>query len=699
MKRFLIFFISFLVLASPTLFCEAEFKREKLNLLLISVDTLRADYLSCYGGKDVQTRNMDSLAKMGILFKKALAHNPLTLPSHINILTGVTPLFHGVHENLGFRLSEDVLTLAEYLKKYNYQTAAFIGSFPLDSRFGLAQGFDVYDDFYGEKKSPGFFFFVERKAEEVISRTIEWLKMEQKKLWFVFVHLFDPHQPYSPPSSYLEKYAHNLYAGEVAYVDDCLGQLFDYLEKSQVMERTLIVFTSDHGESLGEHGEMTHGYFAYNSTLHVPLIFSSRKFQKLGKVIEEKVSHVDLFPTICDFFGLKKPSSLEGQSLLPLIEEEKFEAKPIYFESLSAYYNRNWAPLRGIIKNDHKYIDLPLPELYNLQDDFKEEKNLASIVDTKPYQKSLSLLLSQSRKTETAVLKKESREAVEAMKSLGYLSGSLEPKKKIFSASDDLKSLLPFHSKLTEAASFFNQGDAGKALQILEDLISRKKDFTTAYEYLANVYSEIGNKAKAIEALEAGLSFSPSHAQMRGKLGIFLSEVNQQERAIKEIKEALDLNPEDAEFWNYLGVAYWKSGQLDKAEECYHRALALDQNYASALNNLGSLSLSRKNPEKALAYFEQAIRFDPHLSSAYNGKGAAFGMKGNLGEAIENWKKAVSYDPKYQMALYNLGLALLRVNKQKEALAYLEKYLEVTPTGDPDREKIVELVNYLKRHD
>ena len=689
----LIFGLVFLLpLTSPA----ATGKKEKLNLLLISVDTLRADYLSCYGGKEAPTPRIDSLTRNGILLERAFAHNPLTLPSHVNILTGALPLSHGVHENLGFRLSEDALTLAEYLKGLGYQTAAFVGAFPLDSRFGLTQGFDVYDDLYGDKKSPGPFFFVERKGEEVVSRTVDWLKSRKDGSWFVFVHLFDPHQPYLPPSPYAEKYAHNLYAGEVAYTDECLGRLFRYLEDSGMMARTLVVFTSDHGEALGDHGERTHGYFAYNSTIHVPLVFHSAALFPEGKKISTIVSHIDIFPTACELLGLGVPPSVQGQSLVPLFKGKKMTPRPVYFESLSAFYNRGWAPLRGFIREKEKFIDQPIAELYNLEEDFEERNNLAPEKEIRAFQAELGELMRKlTRERSSEARTKESRETLEKMKSLGYVGGQA-PEKKDFQKKDDLKILLPFHLKLMDAALFHHEGRPDQAVRALEELIKEKEDFSTAYEYLADIYNDTGEKGKAVEVLRRGLRYFPSNALMRGKLGIFLSETGETQEAIKELQSALSLNEEDAELWNYLGASYWRNGEFDKAEECYNKALALDENYASAFNNLGSLYLSRQKPDQALAFFDRAIFFDPALASAYNGKAVALSLKGDLAAAVEFWKKAVDYEPGHRMALYNLGLALLKLNRGGEALPFLEKYLKLSPADDPDRQKVIKLINFLK---
>jgi arylsulfatase A-like enzyme/Flp pilus assembly protein TadD len=671
-------------------------KKDRLNLLLISVDTLRADYLSCYGGKEVPTPHIDSLTKNGIMLEKAFAHVPLTLPSHVDILTGALPLSHGVHENLGFRLADNALTLAEHLKSYDYQTAAFIGAFPLDSRFGLSQGFDVYDDLYGDKKSPGPFFFVERKGEEVVSRAVDWLKSHKDSPWFVFVHLFDPHQPYIPPSPYAEKYADNLYAGEVAYTDECLGRLFRFLEDSNLMARTLIVFTADHGEALGDHGERTHGYFAYNSTIHIPLIFHSAALFQEDKKISTMVSHIDIFPTVCELLGLRVPASVQGQSLVPLFKGKKMSPRPVYFESLSAFYNRGWAPLRGFIREKEKFIDQPVPELYNLDEDFEEKNNLAKGREMKAYETELRTMMAKlTREKSSKARTRESRETLEKMKSLGYVGGQAA-EKKTFTEKDDLKTLLPYHLRLMDATLFHHEHRPDLAVQALEELIKEKEDFSTAYEYLADTYKDMGEKNKAIEVLRRGLRYFPSHAQMRGKLGILLSETGQTDEAIKELHSALSLNEEDAELWNYLGASYWRSGDFDKAEECYHKAIALDEDYASAFNNLGSLYLSRQKPDQALVYLDKAISFDPTLASAYNGKAVALSLKGNLAEAVGFWKKAIEYEPDHRMALYNLGLALVQLKRGEEALPFLERYLKLAPADDPDREKVKKLINLLK---
>jgi arylsulfatase A-like enzyme/Flp pilus assembly protein TadD len=671
---------------------------ERMNVLLISIDTLRADRLSCYGGTTVQTRAIDSLARKGVLFERAFAHTPLTLPSHTNLLTGTLPTVHGVHDNIGFRVPLDSLNLAEHLKAQGYTTAAFVSADPLHSSFGLARGFDLYDDFFAPANLSNSFSYGERKGADTVSKAVDWIGRHKDLRWFLFLHLFDPHQPYAPPEPFAREYAADLYGGEVAYVDDCLGKLFRYLDASGLTAKTLIVLTADHGESLGEHGELTHGYFAYNSTLHVPLILRADALLPAGKVDRHLISHIDVFPTICDLLRVKKPGVLQGQSLLPLLQGLPFSEKPVYFESLEAYYGNNWAPLRGVIRGHVKFIDLPLPELYDLDSDFQEKNNLASKRSTDDDRKVLhEFLATAKRPMEPRALKEDPR-VLEKMRSLGYLAAGGGPRKTGFSEKDDLKTLLPYYQKLVDSVVFSSQGDNPRAVRILKELIREKADYLTAYECLAAIYAQMSQYEEAVKTLEAALVEAPGDVHMKGLLGLYLSQGGNQEAAIKKLRAALETDPQDAELWTNLGVACWKSGRLDEAKESYLKALALDKNDAGLLNNLGTLALSQKDLDKAWDYFNRAVAIDSNLASAWNGKGAVLDGKADLPGAVECWKKAVSLNPNHEMALYNIGMALLRLNRPAEALAPLENYLRVTRPDSPDRARVSELVKSIKQH-
>jgi arylsulfatase A-like enzyme/Tfp pilus assembly protein PilF len=690
------FYLAFLspiclfIFLSPSSSQAAE-KKASLNFLLITIDTLRADRLSCYGSQGVKTPNIDGLAQNGVLFSRAFAHATTTLASHTNILLGVTPLYHGVHDNSNFIVRKEFLNLAKWLKDYGYSTGAFVGAFPLDSRFGLTQGFDIYDDNYGTQ-GPLELTFVERKAEVVVDKALAWLK-NQKNPWFLWIHCYDPHQPYNPPEPFKTQYKDHPYDGEVAYVDSALARLFSDLKEKKLEENTLIILTADHGESLGEHGEATHGYFAYNATLWVPLIISFPGL-KPGRV-EQDVSHIDIFPTACDLLRLPKPRSLQGISLLPLIQGKEVASRDIYFESLTAYCNRNWAPLRGFIEGNNKFMDSPLPELYDLGKDFNELNNLAEKASLDKYRATFEKLVkSQSSPQEAKAFQKMDRETQEKLRSLGYLASAQAPAKKNFTAKDDLKTLLPFHSKFLEATAIHQSGRAEEAIALLKEIVAERKDFDVAYTDLANYYKEQRKLKEAVEVLKEAYQNNPSSFRIISVYGIFLVDERRFDEAIEILKKALTLIDYDPEAWNYLGVAYWNKGNYDEALKAYEQALALDQNYPIVINNLGSLYLSiflkTKQPDahqRAVENFKKAIDLDPKYASAYNGLGAALKMGGDIDGAIDNWKKAVEIKPDFSFPLYNLGLAYLGKGDKAEALNYFTRYKEKFYDSLPPREK------------
>jgi arylsulfatase A-like enzyme/Flp pilus assembly protein TadD len=649
------------------------------NVLLITIDTLRADRLSCYGGDRLQTPNIDGLAARGVLFEKAFAHTPTTLPSHTNILLGATPLYHGVHDNSNFVVDKKFLNLAGHLKTYGYSTAAFVGAFPLDSRFGLTQGFDVYDDNYGTPAQQEF-TYVERKAEAVVEPAIEWLGGRRPgQPWFLWVHCFDPHQKYDPPEPFLTRFKDHPYDGEIAYVDFALGKLLAFLKDRKFDSSTLIVFTGDHGESLGEHGESTHGYFAYNATIHIPLIVAPPG-GKPGRV-EQNVGHFDIFPTVCDLLGIEKPGSLQGISLVPAIQGKKLPNRPIYFESLYPYYSRGWAPLQGYVEGTEKFIETPVPELYDLKMDFDETVNLAEQAKLDKYREKLGDLIKEFSLEQSSQSARLDRETRERLRSLGYVASPQASGKVNFTEQDDLKALLPYQNKLQMAMGAYHHGRLEEGAALLREIIAERKDFDLAYSYLATIYKEQGKLKEAVSVLRQGTENNPRNFKILSTYGIFLVEVRAYDAAVEILKKAIDLIDYDPEVWNYLGVAFYEKGAYDDALEAYDRALALDTDYPLVFNNLGALHFSaflktkdKAAYDKAVAAFRRAIALDPNYPSAYNGLGVALRSAGDLEGAIANWTKAVELKPDYAYALYNLGLAHLLKGDKAAALEYLTKY-------------------------
>lgn len=671
----------FLPIVSITFLFGAS-KKPDLNVLLVTIDTLRADYLSCYDNSNVQTPNIDRLASEGILFERAFAHNVITLPSHINILTGTYPTFHGVRDNAGYRLSEDSLLISEILKSEGYCTAAFIGAFPLDDRFGLNQGFDLYDDFYGDTAHAHDMFFVERPADGMVDIALDWIQKQGDSPWFCWIHLFDPHSPYDPPQAFKEKYPNDHYGGEVAFVDQELGRLFKAIDAQAAKDQSIIILTSDHGESLGEHGELTHGVFAYNSTLHIPLIIHQPQVFPESKIIRQIVGHIDIAPTVLDLLDIKIPEVIEGKSLLPLIENpSKWKEKDCYFESLSPNLNRNWAPLHGLIRGNHKYISLPIPELYNMDKDFKEQKNLAGkeISRVKDLKAELDAFLSQSAR-HLSHRKPIDRDTRERLHSLGYISGTGDsPMNKTFSENDDPKNLIEFDRKMQEGFMAFQKGEAEKAIKIFEEILSERPDYGVVYDNLAHIYRENGELDRSIGLLKKAAESNVSDTSLMSKLAIYYQEAGQLEKAKTLLEGLAQSNPNDVEILNYLGVTYWKLGNFDQAKEVYQKAVALDKGYASLYSNLASVYLSQKEYPQAEEQLREALSFDPDLASAHNGMGVVMGNQNRLAEATEYWKKAVELDKTQYDALYNLCIALTKLNQFQEAIKHMERFIKSAP--------------------
>ncbi len=687
-----LFLVLVLLPISGTARAEESSRPAHPNLLLITIDTLRADRLSCYGGDSLKTPVIDSLAARGALFSRAFAHTPMTLPSHANILLGVTPLAHGVHDNANFVVPREFLSLAEHLKNAQYVTAAVVGAYPLDARFGLDQGFDLYDDRYGwqdfEKST-----YVERRAEAVVDRGLQWLKT-QSGPWFLWLHCFDPHIPYEPPSPFREEYAGRPYDGEVAYVDSALAPLLGYLRESGLFDETVVVLTADHGESLGEHGENTHGYLAYNSTLWVPLIICVPGMKPVRT--EFKVSHIDIFPTVCDTLGVKKPKGLAGTSLLPALAGKKLSERTIYFESLYPFYSRGWAPLRGIISGDVKFIDSPIPEIYDLGADFEESRNLIDQLSSKDLKSRLDeLVRRESRSAGESAVKAADSASLEKLRSLGYTGGRLGPPRTSFGPEDDVKTMLPFNNRAEAAMDLYRTGTVKAAVKELERIIADKPDVDVAYTSLAQIYKEQGELGQSVDVLRQGMARLPLNYE------IFLAYVSMLQKAgrFAELIESMETqrypqSEHDPEIWNTLGAAYSRTGVLDKAVGAYEKALAIDSDHLAAWNNLGTAAFilyartnDRRLFEKSRRSFESALRLEPDSAQAFNGLGALHRQAGNLEQAISLWEKAVEINPDFGNALYNLGTAYLDQGNKSRSLTCLTRYRMLFYSSLPPEEK------------
>ncbi len=668
---FCVLFVAFLLLIGAAYTVSAYD-----NIVLISIDTLRPDYLSCYGSKKVKTPNIDSLAQRGILFRNTVSAAPVTLPSHISIFTGLIPPSHGVHDNSGFVLDPKINTMTEILHENGFKSAGFLGGFPLDSRFGLNQGFDYYDDSYPPmiSKATGL-RMPERKAEEVVDSALKWLQTQTNNHWFVFIHLYDPHFPYDPPERFRKLYSQDLYAGEVAYTDEQVGRILSFLKSNGMEKKTLVILTSDHGESLGEHGEGTHLIFAYESTLRVPLILAPLN----AKILEQRVRLIDVAPTVLASVGLQFHQPIDGVSLLPLIGGKKMSNSPSYFEALSMNLSSNWAPLRGFYSENFQFIQLPISELYDLQKDPAETNNLCVNADLckKWNQKFISHFGRFEKKT--SEVKPVDSETEEKLRALGYVAASSQSRDQKYGVDDDPKNLIGLQKRIEDAISYYTEGFELKALEVLEGVMEEKPKFAAAYQYAAFIWNHLSQPDKAVAVLQQAIHNGIDTAETHAELGSSLIETGKYQEGIEELKKALDKDPGNLDRWIELGRAYKKSENFSQAEAIFRQVLNKDASNSEALTNLGLLFYQQKNNESAVEMLKKAIATNPHAATAYNALGGIYAGQNKTDEAIQCWTRALEENPNLYEAMFNLAMKYVATNQKEKALPLLQKFEQNAP--------------------
>src|SRR5436309_997597 len=722
MTRFVVFLGALALAASGCVARQADLRPTPgQNVLLITIDTLRADALGSYGGP-AATPALDRLAGEGVRFDFAHAHAVVTLTSHASILTGTYPFQHGIRDNSGYRLPAGARTAGTLLKQAGYATAAFVGAFPVHSRFGLNQGFDLYDDRFGDTRAPDEFAMPERAASAVVPLARQWIadhgargssrsgrsdgsrgsglpavaRIEEARAkvggsggqpWFVWVHLFDPHAPYRPPAPFDAQYAGRPYYGEVAATDAALAPLLDDVRAAN--HPTLIIVTGDHGEGLGDHGEQSHGLFAYESTLHVPLILAevgggtrsagSVRLQPddRGEVSPVLARHVDILPTILDAVGEQVPLDLPGRTLLPASERRKRSMpRPMYFEAMSAMLNRGWAPLTGVLVDRDKYIDLPLAERYDLTRDPAERVNRFGRDSERD--RALAAALGGFNAAAPGRRHAEDPEAVARLRALGYVTGSALAKAR-YTGADDPKTLVELDRAVHGAVEAFGAGRAADAVQIYQRVIADRPDMAIAYRHLAFIDWQRGDAAGAIGVLQRAIKAGVTDPRAVGQLAGYLAEAGRLAEGIRLLEPLVKDPNVDLESLNALGIAYAQAGRAGDARAIFERVLTINPASSVPLENLGLLALERGDVAAARAHFARAVEADPRSSRAHAGLGNVALKLGDRKGAIDAWKRAVQLDPRNFHPLHNLGAALVREGDMNEARPYLEQFLRTAP--------------------
>jgi len=588
------------------------------NILLVTLDTVRADRLGAYGYASASTPHFDALARRGILFTKAFTPAPLTLPSHVSLFSGLYPFRHGVLVNGTDSVPGRVLLLASELRSEGFATGAAVGSVVLRSETGIARGFDFFDESFAAnaKPRPGQLAAAERRGEEVVESAGRWLDGLGKERFFLWVHLYDPHAPYDPPEPYGERFASDRYDGEIAYADACLGRLLDGLSRRGKLAKTLIVVAADHGESLGEHGEATHGVFLYDATLSVPLLIAPPG-QSSGRRVSSPVSLVDVAPTIREVAGLPAAPS-DGASLWPLLREERPE-RVVYSESDYPAVLLGWSPLRSVRSASEKYVEAPRHEHYDLAADPNETKNLFAWDSSRA--RTLAREMKRLRAAgapSVGVTREPAGESdPEIARRLASL-GSLTPRSpgtdldRIDSTRTDPKDRIQYWDSIERGIAAQQAGRPEQAAAILENVIRKyPEEDPVLLRELALAFRRSRRVDRAIALYERVLQRFPPIAEDRFGLGVCWHLKGEEERALRAYEEAVRLDPQHEAAWVNLGQGHLARRRLDKAREAFLRVVRLDPKSVDGLSGLAAVAFAQRDVKTAAARLREALAVAP----------------------------------------------------------------------------------------
>ena len=690
------------------------------NVLLVTLDTLRADRLGCYGCQGVETPVIDGLAAGGVRFTDAIAPAPMTLPSHSTILTGLYPPRHGVRDNGKFRLDEGHLTLAEHLKRAEYETGAFIGSFVLDRRYGLGQGFDVYDDQMADSRrfsgvhggSP------QRPGNIVTDAALEWLTTHNEETpnapLFAWVHLFDAHTPYDPPEPFATTYRDSRYLGEVAFVDHQIGRLVAFLRERSLLDQTLIVIVGDHGEGLGEHNEDTHSRLIYETTMRVPMIWYCPELLGDSQVVADRVvSLADVTPTILDLLGLDPSVTPDGVSLL---DPRPPENRAVYIETIAPQLNHGWSPLFGLRRLLDKYIEAPRPEYFDLATDARELRNRYSTANDQAM--ALKESLAQMRRQfETIAGGTDSsvpaglEEAKEKLAALGYVTMSIGGEREV---PADPKDMMPLLRKNLEATALSNAGRFAKAATLYREILEESPQDGTAWAGLSIALSQQGRIDDAIEAILKATLLQPeqrhwiylARLQMeKGDDDAFLTSLErakevvpadgeipllrgeqllrnkQYDDAMRYFEKAREIDPSRISVSAYVldGRALVGLGKLAEAHDAFSQALFSDPNDLRALDEMAGLAERNENFEEALPKRDRLCQLRPASMLYANRLSALYFELNRPDDAIAILGDLAEREPGNPAAQSNFANALLAVDRLQEAIEAYRRAIRIDP--------------------
>jgi arylsulfatase A-like enzyme/Flp pilus assembly protein TadD len=660
----------------------------RLNVILVTLDTTRADHIGCYGYRGALTPALDGLSARGVVFERAYAPVPLTLPSHASMLTGLYPPEHGLHVNGMGRLSSDIPVLAEILRDLKYDTGAFLSAFVLNSKFGLDRGFQTYDDDLSETAQADSFVHRRRDGRSVMGAALDWLQRRGSRPFFCWIHLYDPHGAYDARQSVFGgRFVQQPYDAGIAAEDVQLRRLAEFLKSSGLAGQTLVVVVGDHGEGLWEHQEREHGLLLYESVVRVPLIVAGPRFVKAGHRVPTAVSLVDLMPTVLDCLSVGPKIPMSGRSLKQSLSGEDLEDRPCYAET-DAPFEHHWAPLRAVITSRYKYIRTTRQELYDLIDDPRETRNLAQADATKRDELGAALdeLLARFVPRVAGAVHLSTKEQ-QILASLGYTGGKRAgPPSDAVESLPDVKDMLPLYNMVLDARALLAGRQAPAALEKIDAILKLAPDYHEARVLLGDALMSQKRYSEAAGVYESVLAENPDQPTAHAHLADALAAQGRPQDAILHFRRALAIDSEAASWHLHLAQVLSSLGNPQEAVSEYEEAIRCDPGFVKAHLELGGLLTQLGQHEGAIGHFEVAIRLHPGLAGAHLNLGAALAQVNRSEEALLQTRKAVELDPDNFEARFNLGTMLMMHRRFHDAIVQFDEALRLRPDDLRPRE-------------
>jgi len=669
------------------------------NVLLVTLDTTRADRLGCYRYKAAQTPNLDALSRRGAQFDRAYAQAPITLPSHCSIMTGRHPKELGVRDNGRAALAGRYETLAEIFESHDYRTGAFVAAFVLDSRFGLDQGFEVYDDDLGRVQKDQSLFHWQRPANQVADRALAWLESAKGGPFFAWIHFYDPHEPYAPPEPFAGAHAHP-YDGEISFVDSEIGRLTAWLDKNRLSERTLVVVVGDHGESLGEHDFSGHTLFLYENIVRVPMILAHPGAVPVGRRFSDVVEASDLFATTLELMGWSIPGDLRTRSLVPLFSGQSLKPADAYSESNYAFGAFGWSQQRCLIRDRWKYIASTDPSLYDVVADSQETKNL---IGERP--QIAEQMLVALREFYESVPEGKGGEAgwdaqgSQALASLGYAAGNVETVDEFLTPGlPEPVAMLPVLSQMGEGEALLAQQRFEEAVAVWERIVQAAPRSTQAHAHLGASYVRVGRFAEAEAALRKALEINAHAPVALQSLGDLCAQTGRLDEAIAAYQAANAAPIPNSQVPLKLGDVLVQSGQIEKAVEHYEASLERFPDFAELNVRAGELLLAKGELERAIEHLQKAIDLEPgdararqQLTAAMDRRASAAASAGEAAAAVAAMERMLEADPANPKVLEELAGHYLGSGKTADAV----RILRAGANASADPRTMIVLANLL----